>query len=50
MRAVLAGRPADGKALLAAFLLDLAYLAAAVGFARAMFGTFRRRAFVTRYM
>ena len=50
MRAVLAGRPADGKALLAAFLLDLAYLAAAVGFAPAMFGTFRRRAFVTRYM
>jgi ABC-2 type transport system permease protein len=50
MRVVLAGRPMDGGPLLMALVLDVVSIAAAAVFARAMFGVFRRRGFVTRYM
>lgn len=50
MRAALAVRPQGWGSLWAAAGLDLAWLAGGFVFARAMFGLFRRRGYVTRYM
>jgi hypothetical protein len=50
MRAALAGAPQEWGSLWAAGALDVVYLVAGFGFARAMFATFRRRGFITRYM
>lgn len=50
MRTVLAGGAIPWDALAAALVLDVVYLAAALAFAASMFGVFRRRGFVTRYM
>jgi ABC-2 type transport system permease protein len=50
MRTVLAGRPVPWPSLGAALALDVVYLAIGMTFAAAMFGTFRRRGYATRYM
>lgn len=50
MRTVLAGGAVPWERLWAAFALDAVYLTGGLAFAAAMFGTLRRRGFVTRYM
>lgn len=50
MRTVLAGGALPWGSVIAALALDVVYLCAAFAFARAMFSTFSRRGFVTRYM
>lgn len=50
MRTVLAGGAAPWGRLGIALSLDVVYLAAAFAFAGAMFGTMRRKGYVTRYM
>ncbi|HET7929724.1 MAG TPA: ABC transporter permease [Actinomycetota bacterium] len=50
MRADLTGGEAPWGSLWSAIALDLAYLAAAFAFARAMFASFLRRGLITRYM
>jgi ABC-2 type transport system permease protein len=50
MRSVLSGGDPGWNSLWAAAGLDLVYLAAGFAFARAMFVTFRRRGFASRYM
>lgn len=50
MRTVLSGGAIPWGSLGAALVLDAFYLAMAFTFANAMFGVFRRRGFVTRYM
>lgn len=50
MRTVLGGGAVPWGRLQLAFALDAVYLAGGIAFAHAMFGTLRRRGFVTRYM
>jgi ABC-2 type transport system permease protein len=50
MRSALAGRAQAWGSLWTAGALDLAYLLGGLVFARAMFGLFRRRGYITRYM